>query len=234
MELAVTEKEFPGLQTMLRQRLGDQIADILRKKILLAELAPGQNIAERETAEALGVSRTPLREALLILEGEGLVKTAPAKSPIVANPSVEDITQLLLVQVTLEGLAGECACENMTDDEFSQIQSMHENMVAKADQAEALDFFSSDMAFHEAIVTAAKNQPLMKTYAQYNSRLWRVRFMSSRRRIKKRSITLQEHANIVEGLKLRDKEQTSAALASHLRRAIANIAFVIGIQENHE
>ena len=98
------------IPTILRKRLGDQIADVLRKQILLGELRPGQNIPERETAEALGVSRTPLREALVILDGEGLVLMAPAKSPIIADPSIEDITQLLLVQSALEALAGECAC----------------------------------------------------------------------------------------------------------------------------
>ena len=223
-----------GIPTLSRKRLGDQIADVLRKQILLGELVPGRNIPERETAEALGVSRTPLREALLILEGEGLVNTAPAKSPIVANPSVEDVTQLLLVQSALEGLAGECACEKISADELGQLEMMHDQMIVKADQAEALDFFSADMAFHEAIVAATKNQPLIKTHRQYNSRLWRARFMSSRRRVKKRSITLREHADIVQGLRLRDKEQTSVALELHLRDAITNIASVLGNQDNHE
>ncbi len=195
---------------------------------------PGSNIPERETAEALGVSRTPLREALLILEGEGLVIMAPAKSPVVANPTVNEITQLILVQSALEGLAGECACEVITTDELDRVQSMHQGLIAIADQAEALDFFSADMAFHEAIVAATKNLPLIKTHAQYNSRVWRARFMSSRRRVKKRSITLQEHANIVEGLVLRDKDQTSAALQQHLRDAITNIATVFANQENQE
>jgi DNA-binding GntR family transcriptional regulator len=232
--LANNGNELLGIPTISRKRLGDQIADVLRKQILLGELVPGRNIPERETAEALGVSRTPLREALLILEGEGLVLTAPAKSPIVANPSVEDITQLLLVQSALEGLAGECACEKITADELCQLEAMHEEMLANADQAEALDFFSTDMAFHNAIVAATKNQPLIKTHTQYNSRLWRARFVSSRRRVKRRSITLQEHANIVEGLRLRDKEQTSVALEQHLRDAITNISSVLGNQENQE
>ena len=222
------------MQAISRKRLGDQIADALRNQILLGELVPGRNIPERETAEALGVSRTPLREALVILEGEGLVMMAPAKSPIVANQSVEDVTQLLLVQSALEGLAGECACERISADELVQIESMHQEMLAKSNDAESLDFFSKDMAFHEAIVASTKNQPLIKTHTQYNSRLWRARFMSSRRRVKRRSITLKEHANIVEGLKLRDKEQTSVALEQHLRTAIVNIASVFGEQENQE
>lgn len=228
------DNELLVIPTISRKRLGDQIADVLRKQILLGELAPGRNIPERETAEALGVSRTPLREALLILEGEGLVLMAPAKSPIIANPSAEDLIQLLLVQSALEGLAGECACERITDGELDQIQVMHNEMLSISEDAEAVDFFLADMAFHEAIVASTKNQPLIKTHTQYNSRLWRARFMSSRRRVKKRSVTLTEHANIVEGLTLRDKEQTSVALELHLRDAIKNITTVLNSQENQE
>ena len=234
IKLTNSENKTTGMPTISRQRLGDQIADILRNQILLGELLPGRNIPERETAEALGVSRTPLREALVILEGEGLLLMAPARSPVVANPSVEDLTQLLLVQSALEGLAGECACEKITADELDQIQSIHQNLQTIAEAAEPLDFFTADMAFHEAIVAATKNRPLIKTHAQYNSRLWRARFLSSRRRTKKRSVTLREHANIMEGLRRRDKAQTSAALEHHLRDAIANIASVMGIRENQD
>lgn len=159
---------------------------------------------------------------------------APAKSPIVADPSLDDITQLLLVQSALEGLAGECACERITEEELGQIQSMHKGMTEIADDAEAVEFFLADMAFHDAIVASTKNQPLIKTHTQYNSRLWRARFMSSRRRVKKRSVTLMEHTNIVEGLTLRDKGQTSVALELHLRDAIKNIATVLSSQENQE
>jgi len=87
--------EIPALS---RKRLGDRIADVLRKQIVLGDLAPGSRIPERETAIALGVSRTPLREALVILESEGLLNMAPARSPVVANPTPDDLIQLLLVQ----------------------------------------------------------------------------------------------------------------------------------------
>jgi len=103
------KKSLIKLPTLPRQRLGDQIAAVLRQQILLGDLKPGNNIPERETSAALGVSRTPLREALLVLEAEGLVEMAPAKSPTVAQPSLIEVTHLLLVQSALEALAGECA-----------------------------------------------------------------------------------------------------------------------------
>jgi len=231
-KVAKSANNLQAIPTLSRKRLGDQIADVLRKQILLGEMTPGSNIPERETAMALGVSRTPLREALVILEGEGLILMAPARSPIVANPTPDDLIQLLLVQSALEALAGECACEKITSDELEAIEEMHQKMVAAAEDAESIDFFNNDMAFHEAIVAATKNKPLIKTHRQYNSRLWRARFMSSRRRVKKRSLTLSEHGAIVDGLRMHDKEQTSKALEEHLRTAIKNISNIFAEEEN--
>jgi DNA-binding GntR family transcriptional regulator len=214
------------LPSLSRQRLADQIADVLRNQILQEVLEPGTNIPERETADALGVSRTPLREALLILEAEGLVEMAPARSPIVANPSLDELTHLLLVQSALEALAGETACDFITDDEFADIEAMHQEMVDTSETADSLDFFSTDMAFHSAIVASTKNLSLIKTHSQYNSRLWRARYMSSRRKLNRPS-SMSDHAEIVEGLRTRDKEKTANAMRRHLRRAIVRISGIL-------
>lgn len=219
--------EFP---TLPRQRLGDQIAEVLRKRILLGEMKPGSNIPERETSAALGVSRTPLREALLTLEAEGLVEMTPAKSPIVAKPSLIEVTHLLLVQSALEALAGECACDEITADEFDEIETMHETMVTTSDTADPIEFFQTDMAFHEAIVASTKNLSLIKTHKQYHARLWRARFLSSSRKVA-RAVTLTDHEDIVEGLRLRDKEQVSTSMQGHLRRAVDNVKIVFAREE---
>ena len=219
--------ELPPLP---RQRLGDQIADVLRKRILLGDLKPGHNIPERETSTALGVSRTPLREALLTLEAEGLVEMAPAKSPIVANPSLIEVTHLLLVQSALEALAGECACDEITADEFKEIEAMHNTMVATAETAGPIEFFQTDMGFHEAIVASTKNLSLIKTHKQYHARLWRARFLSSSRNIA-RGLAMIDHQMIVEGLRARDKEQVSSNMQDHLRRAIENVKIVFALEE---
>lgn len=221
------------LPTLPRQRLGDQIADILRQQILLGDMKPGDNIPERETSAALGVSRTPLREALLVLEAEGLVEMAPARSPIVAKPSLVEVTHLLLVQSALEALAGECACEEATDDEIDEIEAMHQTMLATVENPDPIEFFQVDMSFHEAIVASTKNLSLIKTHKQYHARLWRARFLSARRRAA-REAAMIEHGRIVEGLRLRDKEQVSTRLEEHLRRAIENIREIYAREETEK
>ncbi|MFT4961068.1 MAG: DNA-binding GntR family transcriptional regulator, partial [Paracoccaceae bacterium] len=186
---------------------------------------------ERETSAALGVSRTPLREALLTLEGEGLVEMVPAKSPVVANPSLIEVTHLLLVQSALEALAGECACDEITSDEFDTIEALHKTMLATSETADPIAFFQTDMQFHEAIVASTKNLSLIKTHKQYHARLWRARFMSSRLKIAQ-ELAMIDHGNIVDGLQARDKEQVSASMQDHLRRAIDNVKIVFAREEN--
>ncbi len=210
-----------------RRTLPAQIAAKLRELILLETLAPGAVIPERETAEALGVSRTPLREALRILAAEGLVDMAPSRRPLVANPTVEEIGQLLKVLGAIEGLAGELACEIATDAELDRLAALHREMVAVSERSEPLAFFDLDMRFHRLIVEAARNVPLAETHSQYNARLFRARFISSRRRIN-RDGTLAQHGTIVDALRSRDVAAAATALRHHLDATQVNVAAVTG------
>ncbi|MEX0955518.1 MAG: GntR family transcriptional regulator [Rhizobiaceae bacterium] len=218
------------LPTIPRQSLGEQIAEVLRQQILLGRLKPGDNIPERETSSALGVSRTPLREALLVLEAEGLVEMAPARSPVVAKPSLVEVTHLLLVQSALEALAGESACDEATESEIDGIESLHQTMLASFENPDPIEFFQIDMSFHEAIVASTKNLSLVKTHRQYRDRLWRARFLSARRQAA-RERAMVDHGLIVEGLRRRDKEFVSATMQDHLRRAIDNVRIVFEREE---
>ena len=89
-----------------RQSLASEAADNLREFILLGRLAPGMPVRERDLAEAFGISRTPLKEALRILEAEGLIVYGPTRRPRVADPSLAEINDWLRVQGALEALAG--------------------------------------------------------------------------------------------------------------------------------
>lgn len=221
----------PPIPSLSRQRLADQIAGILREHMLTGALQPGRPIHERETAQALGVSRTPLREAILILEAEGLVETSPARSPIVADPSLADISDLLVVQANLEALGGELACATAGAREIAAIRALYQRMVDTNDDPDTVTFFKTDMAFHCAIVAASGNQPLIKTHLQYNSRLWRARYMSSRSRTW-RSQTMREHGEIIRSLESRDAAATAAVLRRHLIQAVANITRILEAEQD--
>ncbi len=213
---------LPKVRPLERRSLAHQVADQLRDLILLEELAPGAAIVERETATALGVSRTPLRESLRLLASEGLVEINPNRVPRVADPSLDEIHELLLVQAALEALAGELACNVATDEELANIKSLEVQLNASSGEIAPLEFFQMDMEFHNAIVTASANSALAQTHQTYNARLWRARFISSRRKVN-RAGTLEQHTKIADALVKRNAKKASAALRDHLHTGFVNI-----------
>ncbi|MFS4438168.1 GntR family transcriptional regulator [Paracoccaceae bacterium GXU_MW_L88] len=205
-----------------RRTLCDEVADRLRELILLEKLAPGAPVRERELAEALKISRTPLREALRILEMEELIIYSPTRRPFVADPDLETLEQNLSVLGALEALAGEQACEHATDDEIAEIESICQAMIDGSDVEDPMTFFRRDMEFHKAIVAASRNRPLLQTQQQFNARLWRARFISSRRQ-PDRPRTLRQHEDVVRALVARNGPACAAALRRHLETAVENI-----------
>lgn len=217
--------ELIGATGPLRERrksLAEEAAETLRTLILLEKLAPGAPIPERDLAEALGVSRTPLREAMRVLEAEGLIEYSQTRRPRVAAPTLEELAHDLSVLGALEGLAGEQACACADAKEIAEVEALCAKMVAASDVLPALEFFETDMAFHQAIVRASHNPSLIETHRQYNARLWRARFISSRQR-PNRARTLAQHQDIADALKARDAAASAAALREHLRTAVSNI-----------
>ncbi|MGO4851289.1 GntR family transcriptional regulator [Phaeovulum sp. W22_SRMD_FR3] len=206
-----------------RRSLAEEAADRLRDFILLEKLAPGEAIRERELAEALAISRTPLREAMRLLEVEGLIEYSQTRRPCVADPDLETLEQNLTVLGALEGLAGELACRHASTQEIAEIGAICAMMAERSDLDDPLTFFRRDMAFHEAIVRASNNRPLADTQRQYNARLWRARFISSRSK-PDRPRTLREHELVYDALKQRDPVACSAALRTHLATTVKNVA----------
>jgi len=216
-----------------RRSLSEETADKLRELILLEKLPPGMHIPERDLAEVLGISRTPMREALRILESEGLVDHTPTRRSRVANPSVDELAQSMEVLASLEALAGELACVHATDQEIAAIAALNRRMVQKSDDMSSIDFFKTDMAFHTGIVAASGNAALVDTHAKYNARLWRARFLSSRRKLG-RATTLQQHQDITSALQDRNRTAAALAMRDHIKTAIENLITSRDEQESFE
>lgn len=206
-----------------RRSLAERAADTLREFILLGKLPPGVAVPERELADALRISRTPLKEALRILENEGLIVYGPTRRPRVADPSLEELAQNLAVLGALEALAGELACKNATDAEIAGAAGLEERMRLADEGTESLQFFRWDMEFHQTIVRAARNAPLLESHRTYNARLWRARFISSKMRTA-RDGTLGQHVDILSALQARDAPACASHMRLHLEATIANIA----------
>ena len=217
-------KEFANLAP--RRSLAMEAAESLREFILLGKLAPGVPVRERDLSEAFGVSRTPLKEALRILEAEGLIEYGPTRRPFVADPSLEQILDWLKVQGGLEALAGELCCSVASDQDIDQIAALSADHVKLNSAGKPLEAFRCDMEFHSAIVAASGNQALVETHTTYNARLWRVRYLASQRK-GAFARTEEEHAEIVAALQARDVALSRKTLRVHLQSAEQNISAVL-------
>lgn len=211
-------------ETPIRSRLSlaEEAANTLREFILLEKLAPGTPISEVDLAAALGISRTPLREALRLLAIEGLIEYTSTRRAHVADPSFEELSQYIRVLGALEALAGEIACVEASDEEIDAIVRTGHEMAEEIGANEALESFQLDMKFHRMMVEASRNQPLIETHRQYNARLWRARFISSQRKTGREN-TLWEHDQIAMALKKRDSKAIASALQNHHFSTIKNI-----------
>lgn len=216
---------------MAEQTLPDQIAIQLRRDILRGKLLPGAPIKERDSAAEMGVSRTPMREAIRILAKEGLIDLRPSRSPIVADPSFGEISDAIEVLRALEMLSGELACKNASNEEISVIHQIHIRMEKLYDRLDKLDLFELDMEFHIAIAKASHNQVLAETHNAFLARLWRARYLAASQR-RNRERVLSQHSAILEGLETRNITRVQATIGYHLASMVDNIRHLFDPQSS--
>ncbi|WP_417525822.1 GntR family transcriptional regulator [Marinovum sp.] len=201
----------------------EQIAARMRRDILLGDLAPGAAIKERDSARAMGVSRTPMREAIRILAKEGLVTLRPARSPIVAQPTLEEVSDAIEVLTALELLSIRLACDRASDAEIAAIRQIERHLAEAFPRLDPVARFERDMAFHRAIVAASQNAMLAETHGAYLARLWRARYLATLAPGAGGGI-LTMHAEIATHLEARDAEAAQRCLSAHLAPLKANVA----------
>lgn len=202
--------------------LPEQIAAQLRRDILAGKHAPGATIKERDNAADMGVSRTPMREAIRILAQEGLVVLRPARSPIVAQPTFKQVSDNLEVLTALELLSADLACQTGTDDQIKAIVDAQYQFAAEYDSREPVDVFELDMQVHLAIAQASNNDVLIETHRSMLARLWRARYLSARRQ-DSRARVMRQHTLIIDGLVKRDADLVRLSLSDHLEHLLVNV-----------
>lgn len=215
---------------MSEEILAKNIADQLRRNILRGKLAPGDAIKERDNALELGVSRTPLREAIRILATEGLVELRPARSPIVSMPTPKQISDDIEVLVSVEKLSGELACERATDAEIEEIADIVTDMGARFDTTDPLDFFELDMHFHSAIAKISHNVPLAEIHRAFLARLWHARFLAAMRK-RNRDRVIGHHTDIVTALRFRDPKAVREAIGKHIKNLNEDIVHALAQEQ---
>ena len=216
----------PLLPKVERQQLHDTVVDHLRGFIVEGVLEAGRKLNERELCETLGISRTPLREALKVLAVEGLVEISPNRGATVATLDEAEIREMFELMSGLEAFSGELACERITAAEIAEIKSLHYAMVACRAQNDLAGYYSRNRAIHDRINAAARNSALQQVYTSINRRLQALRFRSNFQTPKWDS-AIDDHSDMLEALDARDGKRLSAILRRHLlakRDAVLQLA----------
>lgn len=189
----------------------------IKQWIIEGTLLPGEKINDQELAEALGVSRTPIRESLQLLEAEGFVKMFPGKATQVTEVDRNSIEDLLPPLASLQALSAELAIENLTNDKIALLQSKNESF-AKA--VKTKNYFSAlkiDEEFHRIIVETANNPYITKMVSSLQSHVRRLFFHNS---IVLTEDSIDEHQKIIDAMKKHDRDLAAKHMRANWLRAI--------------
>lgn len=221
--LKVNENEYLPLR--------DVVFNTLRRAILRGELVPGQRLMEIRLADQMGVSRTPVREAIRKLELEGLVVMVPRKGAEVAHISGKNLRDVLEVRRALEELAGELACERMTAEDFKKLEQANLKFASVLDSDDITVLGQADEEFHGLIYQATDNDRLVQMVNHLREQMYRYRIEHLKNK-SQRTILLQEHQDIMRALAARDVEAVRRAIRAHINKQEAQIAKMIKEQSN--
>lgn len=198
-----------------RSTLHDAVVNRIRDMIIEGQLPPGVRIHEGQLGERLGISRTPLREALKVLGMEGLVELVPNRGALVRQWSPKDVHDMLTVLSTLEDLAGKLACENASKSDIREIRELHEQMVKCFRAKDRLAYFKLNQQIHSAIISLSGNESLILVHGMLQTRMKRVRFLGHQN-AESWSAAVADHEEMIRALEAKDGDALSTALINHL------------------
>ena len=195
--------------------LRDVVFNTLRQAILRGEMEPGERLMEIQLAQKLGVSRTPIREAIRKLELEGLVIMIPRKGAEVAHITEKDMKDVLEVRSTLEELVVELAIKNVTDEKIEELKCANKVFESAIVSKDAVNIVEADVKFHDILYSMTNNARLIQIINNLREQMYRYRLeylkdQESHERLDK------EHEAIYRGIQNKDKAAVTAAIGQHI------------------
>ncbi len=210
--------------------LRDVVFQTLRAAILKGDLKPGERLMELQLAAKLGVSRTPIREAIRMLEQEGLAVTIPRKGAEVAKMTEKDMEDVLQIRCSLEDLAVRLSCQNITPSELQDLHVALEQFEEKTKTDNVAEIAKADVNFHEILYKASNNPKLIGLLNNLREQMYRYRVEY----LKDRTVyprLMEEHQHLYEALKAKDPEKASAYTRDHLENQAEAVKKIIREQE---
>ena len=206
--------------------LRDVVFNTLRRAILRGELKPGERLMEIQLANKLGVSRTPIREAIRKLELEGLVLMIPRKGAEVAEITEKNLRDVLEVRCALEELAVQLACERIDEEGVKALRDAGRHFKEILDSDDITQIAQADEAFHDVIFTATGNARLIQLLNNLREQMYRYRIEY----LKKKEcypVLLAEHKEILDAISERDKDHATRITSQHINNQVDSVVDTI-------
>jgi DNA-binding GntR family transcriptional regulator len=210
--------------------LRDIVFNTLREAILKGDIKPGERLMELQLASKLGVSRTPIREAIRMLEQEGLAVTIPRKGAEVAKMTLKDMEDVLEIREALDELAVRIACEKISEDQLAHLGDIKEQFENNTIAGDVKEIAAADVSFHDVIYEATDNPKLVTLLNNLREQVYRYR-VEYIKDPKNYPTLIKEHEAIVNGLKTRDKDAATLAMHEHVENQAVAVKAVIQRQE---
>ena len=211
--------------------LRDVVFNTLRQAILRGELKPGERLMEIQLANKLGVSRTPIREAIRKLELEGLVLMIPRKGAEVAEISEKSLRDVLEIRKALEELAVRLACDKITEEEIKELEKCAVDFKKILKSNDITEVAEADVRFHDIIYMATDNQKLITLLSNLREHMYRYRVEYLKDQTAHKQL-LREHEEIVKHIRERNKEEAVQIVCCHIDNQVDAVSDVIRTKHN--
>ncbi len=211
--------------------LRDVVFNTLRQAILRGELKPGERLMEIQLANKLGVSRTPIREAIRKLELEGLVLMIPRKGAEVAEITEKSLKDVLEIRRALEELAVQLACEKITKEEIKELKKAGDEFKKVLKSQDITEVAEADVRFHDVIYMATDNPKLIHLLNNFREQMYRFR-VEYLKKDEVRPQLIKEHDEIIRFITEGNKEEAARVVCSHIENQALTVKDVIRTKQN--
>ena len=185
--------------------------------IIEGQIPAGTRIHEGQLGQQLGVSRTPLREALKVLASEGLVELVPSRGALVRELTAKDVQDMLAVLISLEEMAGPLACQQASDHDIAGVRALHDEMLSFYREGNRLEYFKRNQQIHTQLITLTGNESLSMVHEMVQSRMRRIRYLGDKKESSWKE-AVADHEEIIAALEARDGKRLARAMTHHLQQ----------------
>ena len=215
-----------------RQNFAKDIIVYIKQMIISGALKPGDRIVETKLAKELGISQTPVREAIRMLQGEGIITIVPNKGPMVCNLDLKDVFEIYSIRSIIEGFAIRLACQRAADQEIADLESFYNKMKIKLNDQSVEYLLDDSFQIHNKIIDLSGHSHLIATYQSLPFKISLINRVLGTKKTKEDEI--HQHGELIDAMKRRDPDHAEMTMRRHIYRSYNDFIELNCIDENAE